>query len=261
MRFTFRLLAAVAVVALSGVVASANPIIIDNFNQYNVPAGSGPTFSGWNSTSTIHGPAGNHVLNSPGTRNILETGLSTSNVRGGTRATTLTAATIGSGSVPFEGIFENNAASQKVFSLNQTNATNGSVKFEYSFVGNPLNLLGTAGFALDFVFLEAGNMTLVIDLLDGGTSTSTQTLNVPVTVTGTTTVFIPLSSFSSGANLANITGIRLLVDPAVSQDFGIDNFVVVVPEPASLAVFGVLALGGLAVARRKLLARRGVASA
>jgi hypothetical protein len=34
----------------------------------------------------------------------------------------------------------------------------------------------------------------------------------------------------------------------------------VVPEPASLAVFGVLALGGLAVARRKLLARRTAAA-
>lgn len=270
MRFTFRLLAAAAAVALSVGAANAAPINIDNFTSYNsVPGATGVqstntpnTYSNWIQRPSGVGERGFETaagFTLPATMTITETGLS--GVLGGQRKSTIefTSLTSPSNGQQVRGVMDTSGPG--VLSFNQDNLANGKLTLQYNFAAT--NFATHAGLAIDFLNIEAGTTTITVTITDGGSSTSSQTLNIPPPGTGPFTLFLPFTGFTGTANLATLTSISFVIDGSTSQDFGINNlYAYEVPEPMSLTVFGVLAIGGVAaVARRKLLARKSVASA
>lgn len=239
MRFTFRLLA--AVMAFAGVVGSANaaPIIIDSFTQ------------GTYSASGFGVPKNGSSGAQPISTGILAN-------RTTSHASTDAITTFGTN----EGVLLNSGSALGNLELSSIDNTSVSVTLGYA-LGGILNLNGGQGLTFEFGGIEEGESTneFEIEILVNGSILTTYTYldGQPLTFE----IFEPLWA---GLDITDIqitlnaksnfgTDFRLFeirTDDGTFTPFGDPE----VPEPASMVVFGVLALGGAFVARRKLLAKK-----
>lgn len=232
MWFTFRLLAAVAVVALSVSAANAAPI------------------------TTVDGTSGFVTMSNTGGANF------TMNFNNGSG---LNFTTLHNGVPTGVGAIPSNLAT---FTLSRAGvAVPGGTL--YSFVVPP----NSPGKQIVPTVPQGGglanfNLTSLSAFVPNASQNSMIIQGTDL-MTGNTTAFDYSPFFAGGVytltfNVGSGNNLNSLIATNGSTINGTASFsqVAAVPEPASLAVFGVLALGGLAVSRRKLLARRSaVASA
>jgi hypothetical protein len=150
------------------------------------------------------------------------------------------------------------------FSFQSNTISTYSASLEYSF--GPVALSGANNLALDFLSIDAGS-TLVTDL---------SVLMEVITSTGTLSqaFLLPEGNFpqsfllsfaglAGAGDLASTIGLRLTfnnvndagVDFILTGDDGVRITNGEIPEPATLATFGLMGLVGGIVARRKLKAR------
>lgn len=136
-----------------------------------------------------------------------------------------------------------------------TNGGNSSLTLAYG--GPAINLTGHGGIELQlmsFDFAYSTPMSIQVALFDGanaavGTST--------VSTAGSFPVDFPFATFSGiGAlSLATVQSITVFFDAQVAHDFNVGPIVAyqqVIPEPASVAVWTLVGMVGLVVARRWL---------
>jgi hypothetical protein len=236
-RFTFRLLAAVAAVALSASVACADPITIDNFNNPAVNTAIGLPATNYNA-GAISGDLGGNLM--VGFNPTL------ANVGGNS-------ASIGGGNL-------------SVF----TGTSGIATTLNYSFSGGPLDFSGLTNLFVDFSFVDggvaAGLPISVKFLTTGGDVTASA---VAADSPGGIQIPFGPGDFTNFAALSGVTGLSITFNGGQKQgaDFVLtkisangeggvfDQGDPEVPEPASLILFGGLTLGGLAFARRKLSRR------
>lgn len=239
-RMSVRLVAAVCALALVAGVAPAAPVTIDNFNTPGAPA----VFSPFT-------PAGN--LGAPTTgAGIL-----------GTRQLSITNAlsALGDGVAIGGGIL--NAVS--------SDTTAYATVLNYNF-GGTLDASPSAGITLDMRSIDGGFTTSTAVEATLFTTTGNRTLTgfnindiLPVGEPGTPVV-LPFASFTGPGSVGSITGLQVRfnsaptragVDLTLSQIWVTEGTFVrdnPVPEPTTLAVFGLLGVGGIVAARRKVRA-------
>lgn len=229
--------AAVLTATVFGGKASAGPIILDDFNVGSYSRISG---QGINNTS----PTVNLTPNV--TRAISHSGTPGPNFQNG------------------EGVFLNTGSSLGRLEL-ATAASTARVVAEYSFLGGNNLIVDSQGFRLDFDFYDLGGgasleITAEATFANSSTFSSTVSLNP--------SAFTPTSVNIANAGFLGqpITGLKFFFnnDPRdQAVDFRLDRILVqdgripgfeIVPEPASMAVFGLLTLAGGAFARRKMKA-------
>lgn len=250
-RFMYRLLAAVAAVALSIGTASAAPttILIDNFANPNPASVATSGATSLPSGTSAYGltPTTYSITFSPG---LTGSSVATVGTDGG--------GTTGSG-------FELNSSG--------SNANLTTLNFNFS---TAQDMTGLDSINFDFDFLDpgtiggnsVGNLPVSFTLKDaqGDTVTFNTTLNPNP---GSFDVFY--SSFSSNINfdLNQVTDLTVKFNTGTLQngvDFRLNSVSVTgdgggifgepeVPEPASIILFGALAVGGAAFARRKFSRR------
>jgi hypothetical protein len=237
-RFMYRLLAAFAAVALSVGAANAAPITIDNFGN----------------------PAANTSI-----------GLPVTNFAAGSISGDL-AGTLGITYNPTLTNSGGNSTSIGGGMFDMFTATSGvSVTLNYNFSGAPLDFSGMTGLFLDFSFADGGTIDDVPITVTFTTANGTSVaFDVAVDAAGNQTVDLLAGDFSNFGDLTDVTSLSITFNG--SQQPGAD-FVLTkiyadgdggvfdqgdpeVPEPASMILFGALAAGGLAAARRKLASRR-----
>jgi len=149
--------------------------------------------------------------------------------------------------------FANGPATGSVFTINYNFAAQG---FALDFSSNGL-------FQLTDVDLDAGSADFFVTFTDGTNTFTTPVTNVAAAAPPTDVPFI-LSDGIGGVNEAAITGITVTIDtvnPGIAgsdgffDDIEIDDSTQItlqVPEPASMALFGLIGLGGVIAARRKM---------
>ena len=157
------------------------------------------------------------------------------------------------------------------FSLNTDDLTKANASITYTLTGSASNLTGTTGLSLQFIALNAGNVTntpLVV------------ASNIPVTITvvtsgGTKSLTTSISSLNPTFNFASFTGpgtlalgnvssIRIALNGGANSrfatDFSLDNVKVLpVPAPAGI-VLGAIGFVGLLGGRARSLRRKAVAA-
>jgi hypothetical protein len=244
-----------AAVLSAATVASAAPITIDDYSH----------------TGGLNG-SGIQVNSSTTTAGVTDTNL-TNLFLGGSRAASLTA----QGFVGNNGkaTLSINGGQLRYDSGNATNGVNGLFSMTYSgSPGFPANFTGELGISVDVVAHNnpgaAGPTTITLQLTDstGNVYSATQVIAGNINPTDPTLDF-PFTSFTGGPNplvLSSITQVKLTVDPGLGTNMDISSLRSfsssggggtgdpdpnVVPEPASLVAFGVLAVCGLLVARRR----------
>lgn len=240
--------------------ASAAPITIDNFNHEGGLNGSGIQVNG-----------------STPTAGVTDSNL-TNLFLGGSRVTSLTAqSVIGNGT----GTLSINGGKLQYTSGNiNNNAVNGLFSLTYSgSPGFPANFSANTGVSIDIHSHNnpgaAGPTSFTFELTDsnGNIYSATQSVAGNINPPDPTLDFL-FSSFSGGPNpllLNSIVQVKLIVDPGLGTNMQIESLgtygnsgggggggggsgsgdLDVVPEPASLVAFGVLAVSGLLVARRR----------
>jgi hypothetical protein len=248
MRFTFRLLAAVvAVVGVAGT-SQAVDITVDNFTSPAVAA------------------IANSVSN--------QTGFSGA---GHTASYSLTTTPRTIGFSPALAGLDVSSVGAGVFATNFENGITASINYAFS---APQDLTGLDRILFDFLRLDPGTglggsapdlpFSVILTSAGGSAEFKGSLLANPNPFTD----FADYSLFTTvGAfNLSQVTGLRIvfnddLADVQSGVDFRLTRVYFrgdgggifgdpEVPEPASMVVFGVLALGGAFVARRKLLAKK-----
>jgi hypothetical protein len=227
-----RSIVAVAVLAISGTNAQAVPILLDDFT---VPAAlAGPNLG----PGIVFGPTGG-IGGLPATRTISTSVLGVPIIAG-------QGVSVGAG----------------ILALS-TQDVSATVQVDYTFADHTF----FAANSLDMTFtivdggIGSGNMLdVTFQILDGAVVVGSQNANVP-NGAGLIPLSMPFSNFGGGP-FNNIDGIRLIFNgnPNVATDFTLGAGGVFlqngdVPEPATLATFGLVALVGGVVARRKLKAR------
>lgn len=243
-----------AAVLSTATISSAAPITIDDFNHTGGLAGSGIQVNTGNPTA-----------------GATDTNL-TNLFLGGSRVTSLTAqSVIGNGT----GTLSINGGKLQYGSGNiNNNAVNGLFSLTYSGTpGFPANFSGNTGISIDIHSHNnpgaAGPTTFTFELTDsnGNTYSATQTVAGNINPPDPSLDFL-FSSFSGGPNpllLGSIVQVKLIVDPGLGTNMSIESLGTYgnsgggggsgnpdpVPEPASLVAFGVLAVSGLLVARRR----------
>lgn len=234
MRFTLKLLAALAVGVTSIGTANADPITIDSFMD---PPGL--TFAPLPASSlNVGGPTGDL----PGIRDINFS--PTLPLAGGNSAA------VGGGQ------FEFFTGDDGVSSI-----------LEYKFDDAPLDFSGLDKLFLDFNFIDGGtNVTSLpfkVEFLTGsGASTAMGAIS---DVAGAYTLELAKGLFNNPLFLNDVSGLRITFNASLQQgaDFRLLNIRAdgdggvfeqgdPVPEPASMILFGALAVGGIAAVRRKL---------
>jgi hypothetical protein len=225
----FRSIAALAVLAICGSNAQAVPILLDDFL---VPAATvGPTFSdpAFGATPGIGG--------FPSTR-------------------TVTLTTVGMPVIGGQGV----SLGGGLLALS-TQDVSTTVQLDYSFAAHtffPANSLDMTFSVVEGGIGSGDQLDVTLQLLQGAAVVGSQTANV-----GDGFGSIPLSfSFAGFPVLNNIDGIRLIFNgnPNVATDFTLGSGGVFlqngdIPEPATVATFGLVTLIGGVVARRRLKAR------
>ena len=248
MRFTFRLLTAIAVVAMPVGAADAAPILIDNFGTGSQTVNGGSSLNGSFTNVSGAGLLGTRSLTYQGTN-------------AGTGNTFRT--------MPAETLALNNPGLPGRLALSTFDS---AVQVNLSYGGfGVLNASGMGFLSLvfDTIFDPGIGGGFVVDLT---LTTSTGNLTTAVIAPGGFlpsggTLLIPLSSLTGPGSLSSVTGISVSLNdggtPNAASDFALDQLAFVeTPEPASMAVFGVLALGGgLAVARRRMMLAKSPATA
>ncbi|NQT50546.1 PEP-CTERM sorting domain-containing protein [bacterium] len=182
-----------------------------------------------------------------GTSNVLETGLSSTDVLGGDRDSTLTVAATTGGAAnlytlpPTPGSLD--LATAPAVDADVALLYNNS-PIDWDLTDTGLNTL------IQVVFLSTDLSTQLGITLDDGTNSNTQTITA--TSGGAQTLWFPLANFV-GVDETSIDSITVTLSGPTSFDPSIDfistdNKVTVVPEPATLSLLG---LGLLGVVRRR----------
>lgn len=132
-------------------------------------------------------------------------------------------------------------------------AVDGSLLLEYfdADATSPIDLTDagvSTNFYFDVDFADVG-FTLDITVTDAFSNTSTAQYILDHTVTSSERVFLSFADFTGTANFALVTNIDGLVNSNPGSDLILSE-VGTIPEPATLAVFG-LGLIGFAASRRK----------
>jgi hypothetical protein len=237
--------AAVLATTVFGSAASAAPILIDNLN---VPAGGQATTFGTPRTgafpSTILG------ANGVGTRTISYAGAG--NFSGA------------------EGVFVNSPSATMMGTL-EMGTVGGAVATSATYTAFPQNLdLSQAGnfFDLDFHLVDNGAsipafaVTIEATTASGNLTKTFNIADIPFNLTATTLSFGIDNTWTGPGTFANVSGLKFTLN---SGQLNAADFILGeirtrdgafrrpenVPEPASLAVFGLLTLAGGAFARRR----------
>lgn len=219
-----RLIASLVVaLSLGGASVSAAPVTIDTFDT---PA----------SAQTFIGPTGAINTSHSGT-GIL-----------GTRTLTT------SGALALGDVFSIGAGAFSAF----TGTSAIETSLAYSSFGTQ-NFSGDLGINFHFSFLDAG-VSATSTEVDVVLTTSTGTLTGSITLADSATAFsatLLFSSFTGPGSLSSVTGITVIFNnggtPNQGTDFVLDGLSVTsnVPEPMSVALFGLTALSAVFVVRRK----------
>jgi len=236
-RFTFRLLAAVAAVALSVGAASAAPITIDNFMN----------------------PAANTAI-----------GLPVTNYAAGSISGDL-AGTLNINYNPTLANVGGNSTSIGGGLFDMFTATSGvATTLNYSFSGGPLDFSGLTSLYIDFSFVDGGvaaGLPMTVKFIT--TSGDAIAATVAVDSAGNQQIILGPGDFSNFSYLGGVTGLSITLNGTQQEgaDFVLNKISAngdggvfqqgepEVPEPASIVLFGALAVGGAAFARRKLSRR------
>jgi hypothetical protein len=214
--------AVIAMVWLAGSVSAA-PILIDNFATPNPQV----------------------QINGPGAVNLVHSGAGIFGTRTVTTSPNLAAGDtfrIGQGIVNI-----------------QTGATS-SVQTNLSYAFATQNFSKDAGIILEFGALDAGTgvtsaeIRAVLNTSTGNLSASVILFDSIVPVSG----FLPFNTFTGPGNLSNVTGAQFFLNdtgtPNPGTDFELRSIRVTdtgIPEPGSLAVWGLLGAAGVWYGRRR----------
>jgi hypothetical protein len=240
--------AAVLATTVFGSTASAAPILIDNFNT---PAGGQATTAGTPRTGAF--PSTVLGANGVGTRTISYAG-----------AGNFTAA---------EGVFVNSPGASLLGTL-EMGTVGGAVSTSstYSAFVGPLDLttISPNFFDIDFHLADNGaaptafQLTIEATTATGTLSKTFNVNNVPFNALATTLSFQMDNTWTGPGSFASVNGLKFtfnasqlnaadfIVGEIRARDGRIPPVGNPVPEPVSLAVFGLLTLAGGAVARRKM---------
>jgi hypothetical protein len=120
-------------------------------------------------------------------------------------------------------------------------------------VGLFADFSGGTSLDLPFSAIDLPGLVVMATLSDG---TNSFTQSSGALAAGAQTVSFPLSGFT-GVDLSNVQSVKLVFDAANSQDFtlsGPGGIIIVqeIPEPASLALWGVIGIAGAWYTRRRL---------
>jgi len=221
MRFTFRLLAAVAAVALSVSVASAVPITSFGAVHGNTSGGvSGSTITFANGFTNIVNPPTVGFIGSPISDLVFTLGNWASSTSG--------PATISGGTFTY---------------------TNGGTAV-FSITPSPITITTNNTLTGQIGFIATATLVSNTTPFDFSLFTSPGGANFNFTANG---IYVQSNGASNPATWVLPGGNGAVYNSSFTVT---SNSILNTPEPASLAVFGVMALGGLAVARRKFLAKR-----
>ncbi len=136
------------------------------------------------------------------------------------------------------------------------------VTLDYTFAATDLSGFG----ALEMVFngpfdpgVLPGDFSIVVTFTTGSGALTTTIFPVPISAGGGV-LTIPFSGLTGPGSLSSVTGLNIVLNdggtPATAADFLLDEVrLVVIPEPGTMALFGLGLLGVVAVTlRRKLRA-------
>ncbi len=226
-------LAVLATLGLSSQSVKAAPIIIDTFTV-NQSIGGGPGGSSGPFTNSVGGP--------------FIGGLGTG--RAFTIERTAGASTFGA---------DSNLSTPGYLSIQNGTGTTNTFSSAYTF-NSPVSLLSGTIFDLLDVDNDIGLVDLAVEIYSGNTLLATLTNQINGNVVGQN------YDFTLGVNLANVTGISLVVSSlsnagAIGTDTRIGEFsirddstviITEVPEPATLATLGLMSMVGGYYTRRNL---------
>lgn len=254
----------VLALTLGTTTATAAPIMIDDFGVVNTSGGGSPTLfiaNGTNQPSlTTFQNAGilapvqgfqansaNPAFNVATSLTVTETGLPPVDVLGGKRITTLNFSNISSGSGELK-VRIDPVSHILLYSADANVKGSLSLLYDYGVLGK--NFSGQSGVNLLFNSNSANGLVVTMTVTDGGTFSSSQTLNT-FAGPGASNLFFP---FNSGTNLSAITSIKFDLQPQLAgQNFALDDiFTIQVPEPTTIAICGIFGVAGLIGVRRKL---------
>lgn len=235
-RFYFSIALALMAFAAFSSTLPAGPLIIDTFES--------PTPAAFYSFGSAN-PFSNTVTGAPGvlggSRNYTATQVSGATFSLGTAGAIGTDASLGSADKGAVQFFSGSVAVEGILRYPATGT-----------FGSPQNFLATGDrFEFDFQFVDGGiglgAGELLETLIEVTTTTGTRTLLVNFKDSvGPVSYSVPFSSFGGSGSFASVTSLKVtLNDPDPQTDFQLNKLSVAeVPEPASVAVFGVILIGG-----------------
>lgn len=249
-RMSGRLVVALGVVAILSAVAEGAPVPFDFFNS---PASG---------VQTVSGPAGGGNPSPAVPASNFQSGLG--GILFGNQRT-ITAQRQG-GSDTFGATVNTAIANQYSFANGASTGSVFTINYDFAAQGFALDFSGSDLLTLVGIDMDSGSADFSITATDGTNSFTTPIQNVNSAAPITNLNFNIVGGLVDGSA---ITGITISVDtfnPGLSgadgqfDDILLDDTVTItgnhVPEPASMALFGLVGLGGMIAARRKMRKNR-----